>query len=76
MSAHRERTDRAIREGRIRPVSFETLLLDIVSVCASSLLFEPVLDNLLGMDPESKSRFLDARRKEAVALIVGRLEVK
>ena len=76
MSAHRERTERAIREGRIRPISFETLLLDIVSVCASSLLFDPVLDNMLGMDAESKARFLDARRKEAVELIVGRLEVK
>ena len=76
MSAHRERTERAIREGRIRPISFETLLLDIVSVCASSLLFDPVLDNMLGMDAESKARFLDARRTEAVELIVGRLEVK
>ena len=73
LTAHQERTESAVREGKINDISFSDLLLDIVSVCASPFFFEPVVDNIMKMDAARKKEFLESRKREAVELIVNRI---
>ncbi|MCQ2168302.1 MAG: TetR/AcrR family transcriptional regulator [Bacteroidales bacterium] len=72
-SAHRERIDRAVKEGIIRDITFNDLFMDIISVCSVPFIFEPVLSNMTGMDENRRKMFLEARKKEAVELISARL---
>lgn len=72
ITAHQERTEAAVREGKINDISFSDLLLDIVSVCASPFFFEPVVDNIMKMDAARKKEFLESRKREAVELIANR----
>ncbi len=73
LTAHQERTEAAVREGKINDISFSDLLLDIVSVCASPFFFEPVVDNIMKMDAARKKEFLESRKREAVELIANRI---
>lgn len=73
MKAHQERTDTAVKDGKISNISFVDLILDIVSVCAVPFFFEPLVDNVIRMDAERKKLFLESRKREAVELIVNRL---
>lgn len=73
LTAHQERTESAVREGKINDISFSDLLLDIVSVCAAPFFFEPVVDNIMKMDAARKKEFLESRRREAVELIANRI---
>lgn len=73
LTAHQERTESAVREGKINDISFSDLLLDIVSVCASPFFFEPVVDNIMKMDAARKKEFLESRKREAVELIANRI---
>lgn len=73
ITAHQERTESAVRVGKINDISFSDLLLDIVSVCASPFFFEPVVDNIMKMDAARKKEFLESRRREAVELIANRI---
>lgn len=73
ITAHQERTEAAVREGKINDISFSDLLLDIVSVCASPFFFEPVVDNIMKMNAARKKEFLESRRREAVELIANRI---
>lgn len=73
ITAHQERTEAAVREGKINDISFSDLLLDIVSVCASPFFFEPVEDNIMKMDAARKKEFLESRKREAVELIANRI---
>lgn len=73
IAAHQERTEAAVREGKINDISFSDLLLDIVSVCASPFFFEPVVDNIMKMDAARKKEFLESRKREAVELIANRI---
>lgn len=73
LTAHQERTESAVREGKINDISFSDLLLDIVSVCASPFFFEPVVDNIMKMDAARKEEFLESRKREAVELIANRI---
>ncbi|MGN0202040.1 MAG: TetR/AcrR family transcriptional regulator [Candidatus Cryptobacteroides sp.] len=73
LRAHRDRTEKAIRDSQIREVRFDALLVDIVSVCTSHIFFEPVLGNLVRMDEAEEKAFLEERKREAVAMIVSRL---
>lgn len=73
LSAHRERTERAVSEGKIRPVEFRELLIDIISVCAAPFILEPILAGASAMDEKSRTLFLESRKKEAVELIEGRI---
>lgn len=73
ITAHQERTEAAVREGKINDISFSDLLLDIVCVCASPFFFEPVVDNIMKMDAARKKEFLESRKREAVELIANRI---
>lgn len=73
ITAHQERTEAVVREGKINDISFSDLLLDIVSVCASPFFFEPVVDNIMKMDAARKKEFLESRKREAVELIANRI---
>lgn len=73
ITAHQERTESAVREGKVNDISFSDLLLDIVSVCASPFFFEPVVDNIMKMDAARKKEFLESRKREAVELIANRI---
>lgn len=73
LTAHQERTEAAVREGKINDISFSNQLLDIVSVCASPFFFEPVVDNIMKMDAARKKEFLESRKREAVKLIANRI---
>lgn len=73
LTAHQERTESAVREGKINDISFSDLLLDIVSVCASPFFFEPVVDNIMKMDAARKKEVLESRKREAVELIANRI---
>lgn len=73
ITAHQERTESAVREGKINDISFSDLLLDIVSVCAAPFFFEPVVDNIMKMDAARKKEFLESRKREAVELIANRI---
>lgn len=73
ITAHQERTEAAVREGKINDISFSDLLLDIVSVCASPFFFEPVVDNIMKMGAARKKEFLESRKREAVELIANRI---
>ncbi len=73
ITAHQERTESAVREGKINDISFSDLLLDIVSVCAAPFFFEPVVDNIMKMDAARKKKFLESRKREAVELIANRI---
>lgn len=73
ITAHQERTEAAVREGKINDISFSDLLLDIVSVCASPFFFEPVVDNIMKMDAARKKEFLESRKREAAELIANRI---
>ena len=73
ITAHQERTESAVREGKINDISFSDLLLDIVSVCASPFFFELIVDNIMKMDAARKKEFLESRKREAVELIANRI---
>ncbi len=73
ITAHQERTESAVRVGKINDISFSDLLLDIVSVCAAPFFFEPVVDNIMKMDAARKKEFLESRKREAVELIANRI---
>lgn len=73
LNAHRERIDRAVSSGAIRKMTFNDLLMDIISLCATPFLIEPVLSNIVRMDEKQKSLFFENRKKEAVELVSSRL---
>ena len=73
ITAHQERTESAVRVGKINDISFSDLLLVIVSVCAAPFFFEPVVDNIMKMDAARKKKFLESRKREAVELIANRI---
>lgn len=74
MNAHRERIEKAVRDGAIKEITFHELLVDIVSVCAAPFLFSPMISNLAGMDEAQIEAFMERRKTEAVEMISGRLQ--
>lgn len=74
-SAHRKRTETAVLKGEIAQVDFQELLLDIISLCSASLIFDPVINGVLKLDDEQQARFLARRKAEAVELIGRRLKL-
>lgn len=74
MNAHRERIEKAVRDGAIKEITFHELLVDIVSVCAAPFLFSPMISNLAGMDETQVEAFMERRKMEAVEMISGRLQ--
>ena len=75
VSAHRERTERAVKEGLIKEIDFSNLFLDIIMVCTAPLFFEPVVVNLGKKDSRQMKEFMETRKKEAVEMIAGRLQI-
>lgn len=75
LGAHSERIVKAVKEGRIREITFRELLVDIIVLCAAPFFFDPVLFNLIGMDGAQREAFLESRKKEAVEMITSRLRI-
>lgn len=73
MKAHQERTDIAVKNGKISNISFVDLILDIICVCTSPFFFSPIVDKVIGMNAERKKSFMESRKREAVELIASRL---
>ena len=73
LDTHRKRTESEVVNGRIRNITFEELIGDIVSVCAAPFFFDPLVSNVLGVEGTLRAEYLEARKKEAVELIVCRL---
>lgn len=76
MKAHQERTDIAVKDGKISNISFVDLILDIICVCTSTFFFSPIVDKVIGMNAERKMSFMESRKREAVELIASRLVKK
>ena len=73
LDTHKKRTESEVVNGRIRNITFEELIGDIVSVCAAPFFFDPLVSNVLGVEGTLRAEYLEARKKEAVELIVCRL---
>lgn len=76
MKAHKERTDIAVKDGKISNISFVDLILDIICVCTSPFFFNPIVDKVIKMNAERKNIFMESRKREAVELIASRLVKK
>ena len=66
LDTHKKRTESEVVNGRIRNITFE-------SVCAAPFFFDPLVSNVLGVEGTLRAEYLEARKKEAVELIVCRL---
>lgn len=75
-SSHRDRIEKAVKEGRIAPITFNELLMDIISICSAPFFFDPVISNVIKLDEKQKAALLARRREEAVELIANRLTIK
>jgi len=73
ISAHKDRIDRAVKENKIRPVTFPELIGDIICICSAPFFFEPAIERMTKMDAQRQKEFLDQRKKEAVEMITCRL---
>lgn len=73
---HSLRFEEAVKAGHIADITFHELLVDIVSIAWSPFMFEPLLRNVLGMDDKQLDAYYENRKKEAIALIGSRLNMK
>lgn len=74
--SHQEKVSKAVAGGQIKKITFIDLIIDIISVCAITPFLSPLLNNVLELSEEQKKVFLEARKHEAVELIVNRLTGK
>ena len=74
--SHQEKVSKAVAGGQIKKITFIDLIIDIISVCAITPFLSPLLNNVLDLSEEQKKVFLEARKHEAVELIVNRLTGK
>lgn len=74
--SHQEKVSKAVAGGQIKKITFIDLIIDIISVCAITPFLSPLLNNVLELSEEQKKVFMEARKHEAVELIVNRLTGK
>lgn len=74
--SHQEKVSKAVAGGQIKKITFIDLIIDIISVCAITPFISPLLNNVLELSEEQKKVFMEARKHEAVELIVNRLTGK
>ncbi len=74
--SHQEKVSKAVAGGQIKKITFIDLIIDIISVCAITPFLSPLLNNVLELSEEQKNVFMEARKHEAVELIVNRLTGK
>lgn len=72
--AHKKRIDRAVKEKKIRPITFSELILDIISICSAPFFFEPAITKMTKMDDKQQKEFLEQRKKAAVEMIRCRID--
>lgn len=73
INAHKERIARAVKENKIRPVTFPELIFDIISVCSAPFVFESAITKMTNMDNKQQKIYLEQRKKAAVEMIICRL---
>lgn len=64
----------AVKKGEIRPISAINLLLDIISLCAFSILTLPILQQMFQLDETGKRLFLAQRKAEIIEMIIRNLK--
>lgn len=72
--AHKGRTENAVSSGELNNIDFNDLILNVITVCAAPVLFEPMISNVTKLDEQAKAAFYAARKKEAVAMVTARLK--
>jgi len=60
----RQQLDAAVRAGTMRPIEPEQFMVNLISLCIFPFAARPMLEALLGMNPQGFERFIDRRRKE------------
>jgi len=64
----------AVRQGKIRDITAENLLIDIVSLNATTFIIAPIYANIKGNDDTAQDDFLTSRKEEIVQLITRGLK--
>ncbi len=64
-----EAVDRAVREGRIRPVDPQHLIMNVIGMCVYTFLAAPILEHLFpGLDIRGEP-FIEKRKEEIYELV-------
>lgn len=69
----REQIDAEVHAGRMRPITPEQFLMNIVALVAAPFLVLPALQIVLSMDEEAFGQMLDERRRELPGFILRAL---
>ena len=70
---HRDRFEREVNSGKIRPIDPFQLVFMILSMSLSTYLALPVMRNVFGMDEDRIGAFIEGRREEIVRTLSARL---
>lgn len=66
--------DEASARGEIEPMDVRMLLLDIISLNAFQFIAQPIFEPIMGDLTEDRQRFLEARKKENIEIIMRRIK--
>ncbi|MGM9735450.1 MAG: TetR/AcrR family transcriptional regulator [Candidatus Cryptobacteroides sp.] len=75
LGRHSERLRQAVEAGRLRPITIQDLVLDLLYVNTAPFFFLPVMKNVLKMDEDALEAFLEERKEESIRLIGSRIEI-
>jgi TetR/AcrR family transcriptional regulator len=60
----RQQLDAAVRAGTMRPIEPEQFMVNLLSLCIFPFAARPMIETLLGMNPQGFERFIERRREE------------
>jgi len=64
----------AVREGKIRPITVECLLTDMISLSVFPIMAKPLLKSLLGKDDPAYNDMLEKRSDHVAELIINSIK--
>ncbi|MGM9747961.1 MAG: TetR/AcrR family transcriptional regulator [Candidatus Cryptobacteroides sp.] len=74
--SHTDRLEKAIAEGKMKPITIQDLLLDLLYINTAPFMFLPVMKNVLKMNQEELENFFEERKAESIRIIQSRIETK
>jgi len=73
IAAFKKQIDQYVRAGKMRRISPEQFIVNMMSLCVFPFAARPLLNVALGMDESKFEKFLNVRRRELPAFILAGL---
>ena len=65
-----------VEKGKIKPIAYDQLLINVMSLCIYPFLAKPILQHVLDKDDSSFAQMLEERKKLIADLILGDIIIK